>query len=114
MSHDDTDYNIRGSMNLNDFLPEVNRERIVEYLNKNTLNRFLTKPEYDFVSGYVGEHDPDSELNKIPERTKYRDENQLQPIIHAKVAEQDRYMTFQDFLRKLEREGVDTTSLDQW
>lgn len=109
-----TDYKNENVIDLSSYLPEYIKERIPEGLSKNTLNRFLTKPNFGDFNGYIGEKDFRSELEKIPERTEFRQENQLQPVISAAVARQDHHLSFQDFLRKLQRTGVDTESFDTW
>lgn len=109
-----TDYKKDKVIDLGELIPGYLRERIATGLTDSVFNRLMTKADFSEFNGYVGEPDFRSELNSIPERTEFREQNQLQPVINYTVASQDYHLTFQDFLRKLARTGVLTEEFDRW
>ena len=109
-----TDYKDNKVIDLKNYIPQYVRNRMAEGITSNLLNRFLTKTDFAEFNGYVGQESFDSELNRIPERTQFRDKNQLQPIINAEIATEKYHLTFEDFLRRLKRGGVDVESFDDW
>ena len=108
------DYKPESVTDLETYIPDYIKSRIAEGLSGNLLNRFLTKPDFAELNGYVGQIDPDSELNKIPEENDFRFKNQLQPVINATIATQNYHLSFEDFIRRLKRQGIDTDSFDVW
>jgi hypothetical protein len=102
---------------LNKLLPANNLQdaSLLEGLNENLFNRFLTKSEIQRIIGYIGS-DPQniSKLNQILEPTPYRQGNQLQPIVHNKVGDVDWFMSFQDFINRIGRLGVNTDRFNEW
>lgn len=100
--------------NLNDFLPFQLQSPFLKNLNENLFNRFLTKDEYQHIVGIIGNPDPTSPLKQIPESTVYRQAEQLQPVVSATVGSETMYLTFQDYLQRLSRLGVDTNDFAEW
>lgn len=114
MTDKNSDYN-KKHINLNDFLPSANRGDLLDSLNKNLFNRYLTKDEFDRIVGLIGDDNPNDSIHKpIPERTPFRQNNQLQPIVSQKIGSVDHYMGFEDFLTRIGRTGVDTERFDEW
>lgn len=101
--------------NLNDLIPKINKSKMLESINENLFNRFLTKSELNRFIGNIGDEDTAGVASyKINEPTEYRSVNQLQPVVQLKTGSVNSYMTFEQFIQKLESIGVDTTSLDRW
>lgn len=101
--------------NLNNLIPNVNKSKILESLNENLFNRYLTKSELTRFIGNIGDEDTSSVASyTISEPTEYRTVNQLQPVAQLKTGSVDSYMTFEQFVNKLEAVGVDISSLDRW
>lgn len=109
-----SDYFNTKHINLNEYVPEYLKSRILDGIIDNTFNRFLTNPEYSYYNGYIGESDNSSTLSQISERTEFRQKNQLQPIVTVDLGNTKKNMTFQDFMRRLDRTGVDIDSFDGW
>lgn len=108
------DYKPNKVTDLQQYVPSYSRTRLLEGLNRNLFNRFLTKPDFFEHNGYIGQESFDSELSQIPEPTDFDQKNQLQPVITGKVGTENYHLTFKDFMRRLERQGVDVESLDIW
>lgn len=111
-----SDYN-RPRTDLNRLLPEYNLRdaKILEGLNHNLFNRFLTKDEVERVVGIIGSDEFTTEdVNQILEPTPYRQANQLQPIVYNKVGNVDWFMSFVDFMNRLERLGINLDRFDEW
>jgi hypothetical protein len=101
--------------NLNNLIPNVNKSKILESINENLFNRYLSKSELTRYIGNIGDEDTTSVASyKINEPTEYRSVNQLQPVAHLKTGSIDSYMTFEQFVDKLNSIGVDIPSLDRW
>lgn len=101
--------------NLNDLIPKVNKSKLLDCINENLFNRYLTKPETVRYIGNVG--DVDTNPNAIPniaEVDEFRKQNQLQPIIQHSVGTVKKFLSFQEFLKKLELTGIDINSFDDW
>ena len=116
MKDNKTDYN-KPRTDLNKLLPEVNLDgaEILKGFNDNIFGRFFTKDEIDRIVGYIGT-DPQntSDKNQIIEPSEYRQANQLQPIIYSKVGDIDWFMSFRDFMTRLERLGVNIDRFNEW
>ena len=108
------DYKSEKVINLSEYVPDYVKQRFTEGITENILNRFLTKPDFAEFNGYIGEDATSSELNPIPEDTTFRTKNQLQPIINAEIATQKYHLSFQDFIRRLQRQGVDVENFNEW
>ena len=114
MADKNSDYE-KSNFNLNDFLPETNKGEFLDSLNKNLFNRYFTKDEFDHIVGIIGDADPNDRINKpIPERTTFRQANQLQPIVSQKIGSVNHFMSFEDFMTRIGRTGVDTDKFDEW
>lgn len=114
MADKNSDYK-KKHINLNDFLPEVNKGDLLDSLNKNLFNRYLTKDEFDRIVGLIGDPNPNDSVHRpITEQNTFRQNNQLQPIVSQKVGSVNHYMGFEDFLTRIERTGVDTERFDEW
>lgn len=114
MADKNSDYN-KKHINLNDFLPGANKGDLLESLNVNLFNRYLTKDEFDRIVGLIGDIDPNDSINKpITERTPFRQNNQLQPIITQQIGSANHYMSFEDFLTRIGRTGVNTEKFNEW
>ena len=103
---------------LNKLLPAENIKdaKILEGLNHNLFNRFLTKDEVERVFGIIGstENSTDSTLRQIAEPTAYRQANQLRPLLYNKVGDVDWLMSFRDFMNRLRLLGVDIDKFNEW
>ncbi len=111
-----SDYN-KPRTDLNKLLPEYNLKgaKILEGLNENLFNRFLTKDEVERIVGIVGSNESATQAsNQIQEPDAYRQANQLQPIAYAKVGNVDWLMSFVDFMNRLEQLGVDISRFNEW
>lgn len=114
MNDKTSDYK-KNNLNLNDFIPRTNRGELLESLNKNLFNRYLTKDEFDHIVGFIGDVDPNDKINKpIKERSSYRQDNQLQPVITGKIGSVNNFMGFEDFMTRIGRTGVDVDKFDEW
>lgn len=114
MADNNSDYK-KTNFNLNDFLPETNKGEFLDSLNKNLFNRYLTKDEFDHIVGIIGDADPNDKVTKpIKERTAFRQDNQLQPVVTEKIGSVNHFMGFEDFMTRIGRTGVDTEKFDQW
>lgn len=114
MADKNSDYK-KNNFNLNDFLPTTNKGEFLESLNKNLFNRYLTKDEFDHIVGIIGDTDPNDSINKqIKERTTFRQDNQLQPVVSQKIGSVNNFMGFEDFMTRIGRTGVDTEKFDEW
>jgi len=101
--------------NLNDLIPTINKSKLLESINENLFNRYLTKPETIRYIGNVGDVDTSpNAIGNIQEVDEFRQENQLQPIVQHTVGSVKHFLSFQEFLKKLELTGVDVNSLDDW
>lgn len=114
MADNNSDYK-KTNFNLNNFLPETNKGEFLDSLNKNLFNRYLTKDEFDHIVGIIGDADPnDSVTKQIKERSTFRQDNQLQPVVSQKIGSVNHFMGFEDFMTRIGRTGVDTEKFDQW
>lgn len=101
--------------NLNDLIPNVNRSKLLDSINENLFNRYLTKPETVRYIGNIGDVDTSpNAIQNISEVDEFRQENQLQPIVQHTVGTVKNFLSFQEFLKKLELTGVDVDSLNDW
>lgn len=101
---------------LNTLLPGVNRTQLVESLNHNIFNRSFTKSEFERIVGIIGKQAVSAEASEfqIEEPTSYRQNNQLQPVVTARVGNIDWFMSFEDFITRISRFGVDTDCYNEW
>jgi len=89
--------------------------KILEGFNHNLFNRFFTKDEVRRIVGIVGsDADSTDDIHQIIEPTAYRQDNQLQPVVSTKVGNIDWFLSFQDFINRLQLLGVDTDRFDEW
>jgi hypothetical protein len=51
---------------------------------------------------------------RLAEATEFDQKFQLQPIVYEKLGTVDWFLTFKDFLNRLDRLGVDITNFDKW
>lgn len=114
MADNNSDYK-KNNFNLNDFIPETNKGEFLDSLNKNLFNRYFTKDEFDRIVGIIGDADPNDKVTKpIKERTAFRQDNQLQPIVTEKIGSINHFMGFEDFMTRIARTGVDTEKFSDW
>ena len=114
MADSKSDYK-KNNFNLNDFLPSKMKGEFLESLNSNLFNRYLTKDEFDHIVGVIGDADPNESVNtQIKEPTAFRQNNQLQPVISKKIGSENHFMSFEDFMTRIARTGVDTEQFDKW
>jgi hypothetical protein len=103
------------NFNLNENLPLQNRGNFLDSLNHNLFNRFLTSDEFDHIVGLIGDADPNERVStQIKERTNFRQDNQLQPVVTKKIGTVNHFMTFEDFMTRIGRTGVDTEKFNEW
>lgn len=109
-----SDYNKNAVTNLNDLYPANLNNEFVEGLNETVFNRFLTKQDYVRTVGAIGTDELTSAIRNVLENTEFKQKNQLQPVLTSKIGAVDKFMTWQDFMRKLEQQGVDVDNYDTW
>lgn len=114
MSKHTVDYDKSSVTNINDYYPTNLQNGFVRNLNDVTFNRFLTKKDYKNVIGAIGSDDPSSSVKKISEESLYSYENQLQPVLTAKLGPEHNFLSWKDFLRKLSQQDVDVERYDTW
>lgn len=101
--------------NLNDLIPQVNKSNLLEAINENLFNRYLTSPETVRYIGNVGDIDSGSNaIKNIKEPNNFRQENQLQPIIQNTTGTVKSFLSFQEFYSKLKNSGVDMDTFSDW
>lgn len=109
-----SDYN-KPRLNLLNYIPEVFHSDTAKSLYENTFNRFLSKPEVNRVTGYIGEGSANAVIDReIKEPTIHRQSHQLQPILYNKIGSVEHMASWNDILNELERVGVDTERFDEW
>jgi len=109
-----TDYKKGEVVDTSTLLPEYSRSRLWDGISKNILNRFLTKKNFEEVTGYVGKEATNTVLSRISEDSEFLQKNQLQEVISTSVGSETKFMTFEKFLEKLERDGVDISRFNEW
>jgi len=109
-----TDYKKGEVVDTSSLLPEYSRSRLWNGISNNILNRFLTKKNFEEVTGYVGKEIDNSVLSRISEGREYLQKNQLQEVISATLGAETKFLTFEKFLKNLERDGVDLESFGEW
>ena len=114
MSKKSADYDKKSVTDLNDFYPANLKNDFVDNLNETLFNRFLTKQDYQPVIGAIGVEDLESSIRNILEKDLFSQKNQLQPILNASVANNELYLTWEDFIRKLGQQDVDVDNFDKW
>lgn len=114
MAKNKSDYK-KPRINLNDYLPAYLQTETNLSLNETLFNRFLTKNEFDKIVGLIGIPDPnDKVIKNITETDEYNQKNQLQPVAHAKIGTEDYFLSFKDFLTRLQTLGVDIERFNEW
>jgi hypothetical protein len=98
--------------NINELLPSIFRSKVMESVNENLVNRYLSKSEFEHVDGIIGALN--GTTAQIKEASSFAQHFQLQPVIHEKLGTVDWFLTFKDFLNRLSRLGVDVSKFDQW
>lgn len=109
-----SDYNKNSVTNINDFYPSNLNNEFIEGFNETVFNRFLTKPDFTRVVGAIGTEDLSSAIRNILEDSQFKTDNQLQPVLTAKVGAVSDFMTWQDFMRMLGQQDVDVENFDTW
>jgi len=95
-------------------LPEHIRTDILEGISDNIFNRFFTKRDFENVNGFVGEDSEDAVVNKLPEDREFLEKNQLQPVLKKDIGNESEFLTFEQFMRILENEGIDVDKFNEW
>lgn len=110
---DQSDYT-QPRTNLNDLFPQVIRTSVNKVINDTLYNRFLTKVEYTHVDGVIGSPSTTNNIPQIPEGSVYDQKWQLQPVVTDSFGTVDYFLTFQNFLTRLQTLGVDVSSFNEW
>ncbi len=114
MSKQSADYDKKKVTNLNEFYPTNLKNDFIDGLNETVFNRFLTKQDYDRIVGAIGDEDLSSSIRNILERDSFAQDNQLQPVLTTKIGSASAFLTWQDFMRRLEQQDVDVSNYDAW
>lgn len=109
-----SDYKTGEVVDSSSLLPEYSRSRLWKGISQNILNRFLTKKNFEEVTGYVGKETENTVLSRITEGSEYLQKNQLQEVISSSIGTENKFMTFQKFLDYLERDGVNIDRFNEW
>lgn len=109
-----TDYDGNKVTNLNEFYPSNLKNEFIDNLNNTVFNRFLTKKDYERVIGAIGSDDLSSSIRNILERNAFAQANQLQPVLTTAIGSENMHMSWSDFLRRMEQQGIDVANYDQW
>jgi hypothetical protein len=109
-----TDYNL-DYLTVDTLLPAVAQTDINRALINSGINRFLTKPEYQSISGGIGI----LSKNTITEDTSteegvHRQAYQLQPLIFSDKGSQTHISSFFDILQKCKILGINPDTFDKW
>ena len=111
---DNSDYK-KPHVKLFDLLPEVNQSATSKSILENVFDRFLTKPEFKYVDGYVGQGNSNALLQRqIQEPSPSRQAYQLQPLLRAAIGTVEHLASYKDILNELERYGIDIDRLPVW
>jgi hypothetical protein len=106
-----SDYN-KTRTNVNDLLPTIFKSKVMESVNENLVNRYLSKSEFEHVDGIIGAQN--GTTAQVKEATAFAQQFQLQPVVHEKLGTIDWFLTFKDLLNRLSRLGVDISKFDEW
>lgn len=108
------DYDKNKVIDLNQYYPSNLKNNFIDGLNENVFNRFLTKQNYSNYIGGVGKEPLGSTIKNILESSDFKQNNQLQPVLTTKVGTVDMFMTWQDFMRKMEQQGIAVDEYGEW
>lgn len=108
------DYTSNKVTDINAFYPDNLKNDFISGLNETIFNRFLTKPDYQTVIGAIGDENLTSSIRNILESSQFAQEHQLQPVLTATRGATESFLTWSDFVRKLEQQDVDVDSFDVW
>lgn len=86
----------------------------MQSINENLFNRFLTKNEIEQINGLIGASSTVNSIPQIKEADEFSQKHQLQPVAHSKIGTVDWFMSFEDFLQKISRLGVNTDKFNEW
>jgi len=96
-------------------IPDAYQSDIGESFMENTINRFLTKKETEYVDGFVGAPNTHTTTSRqLNEPDIISQANQLQPIITTILGTEKRYMSWADVISELRLQGVDISQLPIW
>ena len=101
-------------VDLSNLLPQYLRNKTNDSLFKNVFNKMLTKQESLPLLGYVGDKVLSDVLPALPQPNLERELNTLQPMVYAKIGNEEQVFTFNDIIQKLNLLGVDTNEMDSW
>jgi hypothetical protein len=102
-------------INLTKYLPDVVKSDVNTTLSNMVFDRYFTKDDTTFVSGYVGTPNKNAITNRqIQEDTPHHQAFQLTPTMHTKVGTIDTAMSFTKFNQELSLIGVDINKYPQW
>lgn len=107
--------------NIIDYLPEVYRSDVNQTLTHQTFDRFFSKDDTEGVSGYIGTGNPNSVINRQlqetstnPHEQAHRQAFQLAPTMYSKIGTEESALSYKNFLKQLEMQGVDISRLPLW
>ena len=111
----------KDQINLEDYLPEVYRSDLNKTVSEMVLNRHLTKDDTIRVTGYIGTGNPNAvvkrqivETSSDPHEQAHRQAFQLAPTMHTKIGTVEQALSFRNFLKQLELQGVDIDTIADW
>ena len=115
------DYEHRGApeqYKFGDLLPSLSGQenKLLSVFIENTVDRWVTPPDYEALAGYIGEEkgtsiDPltgERIEHYIQENTEFRNDNQIQPAAFIKVDGVNDTMSWQELLAQMSILGLDT------
>lgn len=93
-------------------VPNYLRNEVLNSLNDNLFNRFVSSEESVFVSGNVGQV-PSGE-SEIAQSSLERRENALTPGLYFASGKDQYLFTFADMINKMDSIGVDVSNMRSW
>lgn len=114
MSKSYLDYNKKDITDLASLYPVDIKNDFIDTLNETVFNRQLTNEKYSTAIGAIGTEDLSSSIRNIIESSKWKQDNQLQPVITSVSGPNYKFMTWSDFLNKLSQQDVDVDNYGEW
>lgn len=108
------DYDKNKVIDLNQYYPSNLKNDFVDGLNENIFNRFLTKQNFSNYIGGIGSEQLSSSIKNILESSEFKQNNQLQPVLTSRVGAVDIFMSWQDFLTRMQQQGIAVDEYGEW
>ena len=109
-----SDYNEVRSR-IDELVPSPYQSNALKSLMENTVNRFLTKKETEYVDGFIGKRNNKAVTSRqLPEDDIISQANQLQPVLSTTLGSEKKYMSWSDVMNELRLQGVSFDEFDKW